>query len=159
MEHILKNSSELDLLKLHSLILKELKDREVIRSKNNPLGDYTEWLVSNKLNLDLARKSSAGHDATDKNGVKYEIKSRRITIENKSRQLSVFRELKLKKFDFLIAVVFDSNFNIDEAYKIPHDVVFEYANLRKYLNGHLLHLKGKILKDIRVKDVKKILEN
>jgi len=34
--------SNLELLQLHSSILNEFKHRKVIRTKNNPVGDYTE---------------------------------------------------------------------------------------------------------------------
>ncbi|HDW2598736.1 TPA: hypothetical protein RLU61_004450 [Escherichia coli] len=41
--------NNLELLSLHSEILTQLRSRGVIRTKNNPVGDYAEWLVSNAL--------------------------------------------------------------------------------------------------------------
>ena len=75
-----------ELLATHSVILDELRHRNVIRSKNNPTGDYTEWLVSTKLNLTLETNSAKGFDATDSHGLRYQIKGRRGTPENKSIQ-------------------------------------------------------------------------
>lgn len=82
----LEKLSEIELLQLHASIIDELKRREVVRTKNNPIGDYTEWLVAKALNLQLARNSSAGYDGEDINGIKYQIKGRRISPGNKSRQ-------------------------------------------------------------------------
>ena len=83
----------------------ELKNRGVLRTKNNPVGDYAEWLVSSALNLTLVKNSAAGHDAESSDGKKIQIKSRRITANNRSRQLGVIRNLEKNDFDELIAVI------------------------------------------------------
>ena len=61
------------LLVLQSSIVDELLKRKVARTKNNPLGDYTEWLVSKVLKLKLADNSSAGFDGIDKKGNKIQV--------------------------------------------------------------------------------------
>ena len=43
--------SIIGLLRNHSAILDELKRRKVVRTKNNPIGGYAEWLVSKKFKL------------------------------------------------------------------------------------------------------------
>ena len=70
----IENLSNLELLQLHSSIIEELKQRGVVRTKNNPVGDYTEWLVARGLGLDLANNSSAGYDGIDDVGSKIQIK-------------------------------------------------------------------------------------
>jgi len=146
-----------ELLQLHSSIIDELKRRRVVRTKNNPVGDYAEWLVANALGLELAGKSSAGYDGIDAEGVKIQIKARRITPDNKSRQLGAIRKLEEKDFDQLAAVIFDKNFDIIDAVLIPHEVVREYATYRGHVNAHILHLRGPILNDPRIKDIKKFI--
>nr|VFK21824.1 MAG: hypothetical protein BECKLPF1236B_GA0070989_12775 [Candidatus Kentron sp. LPFa] len=80
--------SEARLLRLHASIINELKARGVVRTRNNPIGDYyTEWLVAEALDLELTDNCAAGYDATNSNGKRYQIKGRRITPENNSRQL------------------------------------------------------------------------
>ena len=153
MKSDLEKLSELELLQLHASIIDELIQREVVRTKNNPIGDYAEWLVAKALDLKLARNSSAGYDGEDVNEIKYQIKSRRITSGNKSRQLSAIRNLSGKEFDFLIGLVFDEKYNLLVAVQIPHEVVEEYAGYREYVNGHILHLREDILTDNRVKDI------
>jgi uncharacterized protein DUF6998 len=151
----LKSLSVIELLQLHSAILDDLKCRKIVRTRNNPVGDYTEWLVAKGLGLELAENSSAGFDATDSEGVKIQIKGRRISSENKSRQLGAIRKLDAKDFDHLAAVIFDNNYQIIDAILIPHKVIYDYANYSEHQNAHVLHLKGSILNDPRVEDIKK----
>lgn len=155
----IENLSSLELLQLHSSIIEELKKRGVVRTKNNPVGDYTEWLVARSLNLELANNSAAGFDAIDTNGTKIQIKGRRITPDNKSRQLSAIRNLELKDFDQLAAIIFDENYRILDAVLMPHEVIADYASYRSHTNAYILHLRGKILSDPRVQDIKPVLEN
>lgn len=44
--------SPLELLRLQSEVLDELMRRDIVRSRNNPTGDYGEWIVARKLGLD-----------------------------------------------------------------------------------------------------------
>jgi hypothetical protein len=158
MQNDFEKLSEIELLQLHALIVDELKRREVVRTKNNPIGDYTEWLVAKALNLQLARNSSVGYDGKDVNGIKYQIKGRRLTLGNKSRQLSAIRNLAGKDFDVLVGLIFDETYQILIAVQIPHAVVEEYAEYREHVNGHILHLRGKILEDERVRDIRNLFD-
>jgi hypothetical protein len=153
----LKTMEIKELLKLQASITDELKDRKVVRTKNNPLGDYTEWLVGNALGLELQTNSKAGYDGIAENGIRVQIKGRRITPENKSRQLSAIRKYEEKDFDDLAAVIFDENFEIIDAVLIPHEVVGEYVSYREHVNAHILILKGPILCDPRVKCIKQAI--
>jgi hypothetical protein len=153
----LKELSVIELLRLHSSVIDELRRRRIVRTKNNPIGDYTEWIVSKGMGLNLAGNSSAGYDGIDVNGTRIQIKGRRITPNNKSRQLSVIRDLDKKKFDYLAGVIFDKNYEIIDAVLIPHSVVGNYADYREHVNGHILHLKGAILCDPVVKSIKHLL--
>ena len=108
-----------ELLCLFGSILDELQSRGIVRTSNNPLSDYTEWLVSTRLHLKLAGNSEKGFDATSGNGMRYEIKARRVTSQNPSRQLSAIRNLEGMHFDFLIAVVYDKNFEVNSSLENP----------------------------------------
>ena len=149
----LTQPSERELLQLHSAIINELKRRGVVRTRNNPVGDYTEWLVAKALNLELAGNSAAGYDGLDSVGTRFQIKGRRTTPDNPSRQLSAIRNLDAMEFDYLVAVVFDQHYDIMDAVLVPHEVVTEYATYRKHVNAHILHLRGDILADARVKTI------
>ena len=150
----LKELNPKELLQLQATITNELKDRGIVRTQNNPLGDYTEWLVAKALNLSLAANSKAGYDGINNSGVRIQIKGRRVTSKNNSRQLSAIRKYDEKDFDELAAVIYNENFDIIEALLIPHEVVGEYASYREHVNAHILILKGPILTDPRVQCIK-----
>ncbi|RDL45042.1 hypothetical protein DN730_05335 [Marinomonas piezotolerans] len=150
----LKEMKVKELLQLQASITDELKDRGVVRTQNNPLGDYTEWLVANALDLELEANSKAGYDGVSKAGVRVQIKGRRVTPKNNSRQLSAIRKYDEKDFDELAAVVYNENFDVIDALLIPYEVVGEYALYREHVNAHILILKGPILSDPRVKCIK-----
>ena len=133
-----------DLLSTHSSVINELRQRNIIRSYNNPTGDYVEWLVSQQLNLKLETNSAKGFDAVDSKRKRYQIKGRRITSENKSVQLGVIRNLKKKEFDFLIAVILNADWEVWYAAKIPHKRIFSLATFRPYINGHIMHLRPSV---------------
>ena len=148
-----------ELLVAHGAVLDELRQRNVIRSKNNPTGDYAEWLVSTKLGLTLETNSAKGFDATDSRGLRYQIKGRRVTPENGATQLGVIRNLDGKDFDFLVAVVFDANWQVRHAAKIPHQSVPLLATFRPRVNGHIMHLRPAVFGNPGVEDVSGILRS
>jgi hypothetical protein len=155
----LENYTIKNLLKLHSEVINELRHRNVLRTHNNPVGDYTEWLVAKCLKLNLESNSSSGFDALDDKDVRYQIKGRRITPNNKSRQLGVIRNLNQEKFDILVAVIFDAEYEIIEAVLIPQEIIADYAKFSPLQNGHILHLKGPILSDKKVTNINNFLKS
>jgi hypothetical protein len=142
-----------ELFGLYSSVIEELMDRKVIRTANNPVADFAEYLVAQKMHLKLAASSTAGYDALDEKGVRYQIKSRRNNDHNNSRQLGVIRNLEQDKFDYLVGIIFNRDFNVLEAYQIPHRIILSYARFSKHQNGYILQLKGEILSDILVENV------
>ncbi|MEM2975146.1 MAG: hypothetical protein QW821_01825 [Candidatus Bathyarchaeia archaeon] len=144
----LKNLEDKDLLQFYSKLMDELRERKLIRSSNNPVSDYAEKIVCEKFGLSIQGKSSKGYDAIDKkSGVKYQIKARRVTSHNRSRQLGVIRNLDQKLFDYLIAVIFDESFKPIEIWKIPRQTIPKYARYSQHQNGYILVLGGKLLQD------------
>ncbi len=130
-------------------IMRELRSRNLIGSWNNPVADFAERIVADYLELDLA-PPVAGYDATDRQGRRYQIKARRITPQNKSRQLGVIRKLDQNEFDDLIAVVFDEDLVCLEMWQIPHDVVLAFGKWVPTLNGHRIHVRPPLTADPRV---------
>lgn len=146
-----------ELLSTHSAVLNELKRRAVIRSNNNPTGDYAEWIVKEKLGLTLENNSAQGFDATDLQGLHYQIKGRRVTPNNRSTQLSVIRKLDGYHFDFLIGVVFDANWQVKYAAKIPYKTVVSLAAPNKHQNGHIIHLRPSVFENPNVQNISGLL--
>ncbi|MEH5890519.1 hypothetical protein [Enterobacter roggenkampii] len=67
------------------------------------------------------------------------------------------RNYEAADFDYLIAVIFDETYNILDAYKIPHEVIRDYARHSDHVNAHIVNLKGAILTDPRVSSIKEDL--
>ena len=146
-----------ELLRCFANILDELKERKVVRTRNNPVADYAEWLVTQQFGLSLERSSKRGYDAIDQNGKRYQIKSRRLDPTNESKVLSVIRNLETNEFDYLIGVLFNRDFTVKEAYKIPHSVIREHARFSEHVNGHILHLQGEVLTAPGVENITEVL--
>lgn len=111
------------LLELHGDLLAELRRRNVVRSSNNPTGDYGELLFSRAFGWTLNSNSSADADATDADGMRYQIKCRKLETPAGSRQLGFIRRLSERPFDQLAAVLLDSKFRVLRGAIIPYGVV------------------------------------
>ena len=142
-----------ELLGLYGRVMVELQRRAVIRSGNNPLADYAEGLAAKALGLTLASKSTTGYDATDANSKRYEVKARRLSPTNKSCQTSALRGLEKQHFDYLIGVIFDPEFVVVRACRVPWTVVNDTAIFRKHVRGHVLHLNQVFWTQAGVEDV------
>ncbi len=146
----IKVLSNLQLLRLNAQTIEELINRGVVRTRNNPVADYCEWLVSNKLGIELLENSQEGFDAIDKNGIKFQIKSRRHSAMNNSNQLGVIRNLEKRPFDYLIAVIFDWDYSVIFAVKIPVNSIEKYARFSKHQNGYILNLRGDWIEEFQI---------
>jgi hypothetical protein len=113
------------LLALYATILDELRDRGIVRSTNNPVGDYAEYLVATALGLRLVDNATSGFDAIGADDQLYQIKARRLTPRNPSRQLGFIRGLDAPgdPFDLMAAVLFEADFGVMRAVLVPVEVV------------------------------------
>ena len=150
---ILNNESTESLLRLYSDVPEELKRRGLLRSNNNPANDYSETIAVRALKLTLADKSQKGHDATDAEGLRYQIKSRRLTSDNGSRELGILRDFATRPFDRLVGVLFDVQFRVFRACIVPFEVVQSRVAYNKYANGHKYHLRDEVWSKPGVVDV------
>ncbi|MER8421664.1 hypothetical protein [Mesorhizobium sp. M1329] len=150
---IIRTAGVTELLILHSQIMEELRDREIVRTSNAPLGDYAELLFATAFGWSLGNNSSTGHDATDAAGIRYQIKSRRVTPRNASRQLSAIRRLPDNAFDFLAAVLFDESYRVTKAIVIPHAVVVRRAKRVEHTNSWRFILDDRVWDEEGARDV------
>ena len=151
----LEQMSETELLQTHGAVLDELLRRDVVKTRNNPIGDYTEWLVCQRLGLERQPNSKASFDAIDRNGIRYQIKGRRDS--GTSVQFSPIRNLAEQGFDFAIAVVFDDDYYVRFAVKIPYGIVPSFAKYSGHINGHILTLTDKTINHPGVTDIRQHL--
>jgi hypothetical protein len=137
----LKEHSVTDLLRLHVQVSEELRVRGMVRSANNPVGDFAEYLFCKAFRWEQAPASASGFDALDRAGVRYQIKSRRLHSRNKSRQMSALRNMDKQPFDVLAAVLFLEDFRIYRAALIPFHTVLSRSKYGSHANSNrfLLH--------------------
>lgn len=125
-----------ELLSGYVQIRKKLLEKEIIRS-GNLVGDLAEYISLKAFgdeNSKLEANSKASYDLTDKNNKKVQVKAR-ITKVNRngspgSTDFSYFRSYN---FDYCIFIMFDDNYSILKAIKIPHEKDFEKQHFKTLL--------------------------
>ena len=142
-----------ELLALHAKVADELVARRITRSYNNPTGDLAECLFCKAFGWNQAGKSFAHIDAIGPDGTRYQIKGRRVTQLNKSRQLGALRDLVGEHFDFLAGVLFSEDYGIMRAAIIPRAIAVERATFVKRTNSHRFLLHDDVWEAPGVRDV------
>jgi hypothetical protein len=143
------------LLSAYGDLLDELRRREVIRSTNNPLSDYAELLFCRAFGWIREGNSAAGFDAVGADGMRYQIKGRRLSPLNSSRQLSAIRKLEIDPppFDFLAGLLVDREFKILRGAIVPVAVVRERSTKVGHTNSWRFLLRDEIWQRPGVRDV------
>ena len=98
------------------------------------------------IRLDQAGNSNRSIDAVDSNGIRYQIKGRRMTRYNNSLQLSAIRNLNGAHFDFLVGVLFNEDYTV-------YAVALERASFVEYTNSHKFMLRDDVWDASGVRDV------
>lgn len=112
-------------------------DQKVVRSSNNPVADYSEYLTARAFGLTLVANANIGFDAIGPDDVRYQVKARRLTAHNKSRQLGFLRGLDKVEapFDLLVGILFNADFTVLRASLIPFEVIRDSVARVDYVNG------------------------
>jgi hypothetical protein len=103
--------------------------------------------------LSLTPTPTTHIDAVDRDGKRYQIKGRRVTERNPSREFGAIREMAGQHFDFLAGLLFGEMFDVRRAALIPHAVVMERATFVERSNSHKFLLRDDIWNDSGVCDV------
>jgi hypothetical protein len=142
------------LLLMHAQLGEELRKRGILRSANNPTGDLAEYLFCKAFGWKQSGNSNPNVDAiSETDGIRYQIKGRRITRHNKSRQLGAIRDFAGRHFDFLAAALFTEEYKIFRAVLIPYVIVEQRAKFIKHTNSHKFILHEDVWKAPGVRDV------
>ena len=142
-----------ELLALHAKLADELRTQGITRSANNPTGDLAEYLFCRAFGWKQAGNSHANVDAIGSDGARYQIKGRRITRFNNSRQLSAIRDLGGGHFDFLAGVLFNEEYAVVRAALIPCAVAIDRARFVERTNSHRFLLRDDVWNAAGVRDV------
>jgi len=149
----IRGMSPSSLLITYASVLNLLRRHGVVRSFNSPVADITEWIVSKKLGLTLAPPSAKSFDAFDSDKVRYQIKGRWLAGHNRSTQLGAIRDLESSPFEFLVAVIFESDFFVAYAAVIPVAVVQQRSKFVARTNSYRFNFSRTTLTLPGVRDI------
>jgi hypothetical protein len=135
------------LLRFYGQILQQLKEREILTTRDGPIGGYGEWLVARAFGGTRQGNSNKSVDVIASDGTRLQVKTRWLPLEHDSRQLGAIRNLESGGFDYIVAVLLDKDFEVAEAYQIPHAAVARLATRAEQTNSHRLVLSPKVCRD------------
>lgn len=140
----LEGRSTPELFSMYAAIADELRQRGIMRTSNNLVGDLAEYLFSQAMGWKLSDNSQCGYDAVAEDAdtkTTYQIKGRRLTPQNPSRQLGALRDLELAdSFDYLAAVLFNPDYTVHRAIILPRQQVLEASAFIERTNSHKFQL-------------------
>jgi hypothetical protein len=149
--------STFELFALHRAVLGELRTRGVVRTDNNPAGDYAEYLVAAALNAKLSPNSEKSWDMVEPGGRCIQVKSRVVSDPPRSGQLQL-GVIRSFEFDDLVIVLLDErDLTVRRAVRIVVDVVRELGGYSGHVNGFNVHARPSLLNDPRVTDITETL--
>jgi len=129
-----------ELFAAYRAVLRELKNRKIVRTENAPAGDYAEYLVARALNAELAPNSERSYDLETPDGRRIQVKCRVADESGKKprTQLSPFRTFD---FDQAAVVLFAPDYTVKRAALIPREHVENGARFVKHVNGYIVHAR------------------
>lgn len=146
--------STLELLRSYGRAIDALRESGVVRTKN-VVGCYGEYLFSRAFGWKLQGNSQSAFDAVDSAGVTYQVKSRRVSVLNPSRQLGDMPPDAGIRFDVLAGVIFDEEFTVHCAVLIPKDALLPLRSGNP--SRPRFHLRDGVLAAQGVRDVTETL--
>lgn len=154
----LKNKSVSELIAIYSAILKELKNREVIRT-NNLVGDLGEYLAiefynnqSSLPNLQAAPAGTKNIDAISREGKRYSIKSTTSSLTGVVYDLNEpdSTESENQKFEFMIVVQFSKSFELLRIIELDWELFLKYKRWHKTMRGWNINITKDLLNQSNV---------
>ncbi len=115
----------------------QLRDRGIIRTSNNPVGDIAEAIVAEHFGGMRAPYGQKNWDVMADGGERIEVKGIR-QLHGGSRRSNV-SPIRGAEYDSVVIVLLDDDFKVTEGLHIPRAVVEE-------LFGHNDHVNGVVIK-------------
>ncbi|PLX70374.1 MAG: hypothetical protein C0602_06070 [Denitrovibrio sp.] len=148
----LETYTTLELVRAYGEIQKELKSREVIRSKNvvGDLGEYIAINYYNKTpnlpNLQAAPTGTQNIDAISRNGDRYSIKSTTGNVTGVFYGLPNYNsdEKPIQKFEYVIIVKFGNNIDLEKIYELNWDQFLSMKKWHKRMQAWNLPVNNKL---------------
>lgn len=136
-----ESRSTRELLADFAAIMRALRDRGVVRTNNNPIGDIAEAIVAEHYGGKRGSFSQSGWDVKLPDGERLQVKGLRRTGARGRRNLSPIRD---SDYDAVIVVVFDEDFRVVEGLRIERATVEALFSHRAHVNGRIITVTDKL---------------
>lgn len=108
--------------------MRELTERDVIRTNNSPTGDIAELVVADHYDGERGSFSQLGWDVLAPDGERIQVKSLRKMPGKKRTNFSPISE---DEYDSVVIVIFNEDFQVTEGLKLSRASVEEMFGLNK----------------------------
>lgn len=144
-------------MQLQTQAMDELSIRQIVQNPAQPVGDYAIHLACAAFRLKREPTSTSGYDASDSEGLRYQVKYKRLINTGDTRQLNAVKGMEQRKFDFLIGVLFNADMSIHRAAMLPFDIVMHKTDHTKIitLSNKLWDMDGVIDISEKLKKIQK----
>mgnify|MGYP001377413304 CR=1 FL=1 len=146
------------LIKLYSDIIKELKIRKIVRTKNiiGDLGEYLAIYHYNNTpglpNLQAAPAGTQNVDALSRKGDRYSIKSTSGNLTSVFYGLNdpESNEPEKQKFEYVVIVLFKGDFELDKIIEISWEQLLKYKRWHKTMRGWNLTVSKTLIQESKI---------
>jgi hypothetical protein len=136
-----------ELLEAWTRSLEELGRRNLVRSYNNPIGDIAEAIVARYYQGVRGSFAQAAWDVKVGDEL---LQVKAVPALDSNDIPGVLSGPPHRGYTALILVVFSGDMRIEQAWRIPRDVVNEFAKFNSHVNGHKIALTAAVRNDPRV---------
>ena len=153
----LKDEELIELISPSSDVIKELKSRNILRTKNivGELGEYYAIKYYNRLKglpkLTLAPPGVKNIDALSREGEIYSIKCiSSLNGTTGSFWVPKSIEENNQKIHFLIIVILDKNYGVEKILELTWDDFMEHKKYNKRMNNYNISVTKKLINQVRI---------
>ena len=151
MSEEIKKLNDDELIQLYPALIKELKDRKIIRT-NNIVGDLGEYFSvkifnenSNLPKLQMAPTSTENVDALSIKGKRYAIKS--TSSKNTGIFASIPNDEEQIYFEYLLILLWDKNYQVESLLQYNWAQFVKYRKIKKPENRFHISLNKTIMNE------------
>lgn len=155
---LLNNKKPAELISMYGQILRELRNKGVIRT-NNLVGEFGEYISIDYYNktpglprLIPAPIGAKNVDALSSQGERYSIKATTTKTTGAFRDLSdpTNDEIDKQKFEYVIIVKFNKNIELEKIIELEWELFLKHKKWHKTVKAWNLSMNRKLLDDAKI---------
>ena len=135
-----------EIVRLFGRVMLALRERDIVRSANNPIADIAEQLVAAYYGGTIAAPNEPSYDVLTANRRRLQVKALRRSQKGRT----TLSPLRSPDFGAVVAVTFKPDLEVEAAFHIPLAVVEEYQRWSDTWKAHRLSLTKRLCADARV---------